>query len=138
MTSNPLLLDTCAILWAFGTGDLDEATAERIEIASREDSLLVSPISAWEIGMLVRKRRIALTKSPETWFDEICSAPGVQLAPMHPSLLIASSFLPGDPPNDPADRIIVATARAEGATLVTRDSLLLRYGRQGHAQVLSC
>ncbi len=138
MTSGPLLLDTCAIIWAFGTGELDEAAAERIEEASRQDNLLISPISAWEIGMLVRKGRIALTKPPEAWFEDVLSAPGVHLAPMAPVVLIASSFLPGIPPNDPADRIIVATARAEGATLVTRDSLLLRYAGHGHAQVLPC
>jgi PIN domain nuclease of toxin-antitoxin system len=138
VTTGPLLLDTCAILWAFGTGELDEAAAERIEEASRQDCLLVSPISAWEIGMLVRKGRIALTKPPEAWFEDVVCSPGVHLAPMEPAVLIASSFLPGVPPSDPADRIIVATARTEGAMLVTRDALLLRYAGQGHVQALPC
>ena len=138
MTGRSLLLDTCAILWTFGSGEIDETAAEQIEEASRNNSLLISPISAWEIGMLVRKGRIALTKSPELWFDDVLSAPGVRLAPMQPSVLIASSFLPGYPPNDPADRIIAATARSEGAMLVTRDSLLLTYARHGHVQILPC
>jgi PIN domain nuclease of toxin-antitoxin system len=53
-------------------------------------------------------------------------------------LLIASSFLPGKPPTDPTDRIIAATARELGATLITRDRALLAYGEQGHAAVLEC
>jgi PIN domain nuclease of toxin-antitoxin system len=57
---------------------------------------------------------------------------------MPPELLIASSYLPGDPPRDPADRIIVATARDLGATLITRDRALLGYGEQGHVSVVEC
>jgi PIN domain nuclease of toxin-antitoxin system len=57
---------------------------------------------------------------------------------MSPEVLIASSFLPGKPPRDPADRIIVATARDLGATLITRDRALLSYGKQGHLSVAEC
>jgi PIN domain nuclease of toxin-antitoxin system len=57
---------------------------------------------------------------------------------MSPDLLIAASFLPGKPPRDPADRIIAATARDYGCTLVTRDRSLLDYGEQGHVRVLAC
>jgi PIN domain nuclease of toxin-antitoxin system len=64
--------------------------------------------------------------------------PGVQLADLSPDLLIASSYLPGKPPKDPTDRILAATARELGATLVTRDRTLLDYGKQGHVAVLEC
>jgi PIN domain nuclease of toxin-antitoxin system len=57
---------------------------------------------------------------------------------MSPELLIAASFLPGKPPRDPADRIIAATARDLGATLITRDRVLLDYGAQGHLSVVAC
>jgi PIN domain nuclease of toxin-antitoxin system len=60
------------------------------------------------------------------------------LADMPPDVLIASSFLPGVPPRDPADRIIAATARDLGATLITRDRALLAYGGQGHLNVVAC
>ena len=53
-------------------------------------------------------------------------------------MLIASSYLPGKPPNDPADRILIATACELGATLITRDRVLLDYGRQGHVAVVGC
>jgi PIN domain nuclease of toxin-antitoxin system len=62
----------------------------------------------------------------------------VQLAPMSADLLIDSSFLPGKPPRDPADRIIAATARDHGCTLLTRDRALIDYAAQGHIRVLSC
>jgi PIN domain nuclease of toxin-antitoxin system len=51
---------------------------------------------------------------------------------------MASSYLPGEPPRDPADRIIAATAREYGYCLVTRDRLLLEYADRGHIQVLVC
>jgi PIN domain nuclease of toxin-antitoxin system len=52
--------------------------------------------------------------------------------------LIDSSFLPGTPPRDPADRIIAATARDHGCTLITRDRVLIDYAEQGHIRVLEC
>ncbi len=64
--------------------------------------------------------------------------PGVRLADMSPDLLTASSCLPGKPPRDPADRILPATARDLGATLITRDRALLDYGGQGHIGVVAC
>jgi PIN domain nuclease of toxin-antitoxin system len=60
------------------------------------------------------------------------------LAPLPPSTLIASSFLPDTPPNDPADRIIIATARAEGFRVMTRDHLILGYGASGHVATIAC
>jgi PIN domain nuclease of toxin-antitoxin system len=60
------------------------------------------------------------------------------LADMSPDVLIASSFLPGKPPRDPADRILAATARDYGATLITRDRALLDYGAQGYISAVRC
>jgi hypothetical protein len=64
--------------------------------------------------------------------------PGVRLADLSPDLLTASSFLPGTPPRDPADRILAATARDLGATLITRDRALLAYGADGYIGVVAC
>lgn len=69
--------------------------------------------------------------------DTRVSLPGLRLAPLEPAIAVASSRLPGDPHGDPADRIIVATARHHGATLVTADDKLLAYGTAGHVKVLS-
>jgi PIN domain nuclease of toxin-antitoxin system len=76
--------------------------------------------------------------SPQRWFERLLEAPGLRLADMSPDVLIASSFLPGVPPRDPADRILAATAREQGYRLMTRDTPLLAYARQGHLQALSC
>jgi PIN domain nuclease of toxin-antitoxin system len=57
---------------------------------------------------------------------------------LSPDILIASSFLPGEPPRDPADRILLATARGLGATLITRDRLLLKYGENGGVSTIAC
>ena len=98
----------------------------------------MSPISAWEIATLVAKGKMALSISPDVWFRRFCELPGVALAEMPPSVLVASATLPGAPPSDPVDRILVATSRAFGYMLVTRDRKLLNYGRRGHVQVLGC
>ena len=66
------------------------------------------------------------------------TAPGMRLAELSPEILIASSFLPGTPPKDPADRILLATARDLGATLVTRDRAILAYGESGQINTLAC
>jgi PIN domain nuclease of toxin-antitoxin system len=82
--------------------------------------------------------RLQLLIRPERWFANLFDYPGVRLAALSPDVLIASSYLPGRPPKDPMDRIIVATARDLGATLITRDRALLDYGKQGHIAVVAC
>lgn len=98
----------------------------------------ISPISAWEIGMLAAKGRLQLLIRPERWFANLFEVPGVLLAELSPDMLIASSHLPGKPPRDPIDRILAATAREIGATLITRDRGLIDYGGQGHIAVVEC
>jgi PIN domain nuclease of toxin-antitoxin system len=135
----PILLDTCALVWMAEDEPLAPEAEAALNAAHAEGaSTYVSPISAWEVGMLVARERLALLITPQRWFARILDLPNMRLAEMPPDLLIASSFLPGKPPRDPADRIIVATARDLGATLITRDRVLIDYARQGHARVLPC
>jgi PIN domain nuclease of toxin-antitoxin system len=101
-------------------------------------TIFVSAITAWEIGLLVTRNRLGLSARPERWFQRLLAVPGVRLADPSPDILIASSFLPGDPPRDPADRIILATARDLGATLITRDRMLLKYGEDGQVSTIAC
>lgn len=86
--------------------------------------------------MLVRKRRLNLGTATREWVSRALSRPGVRLAPLTPEIAIDSEELPGRIHGDPADRIMIATARALDATLVTRDRLILDYGAQGHVDVL--
>ena len=133
------LLDTCAVIWIANGDPLREPAASALREAFADGGdLAVSPMTAWEIAMLVAKNKIALSMDPEAWFDRILALPGVALTTMPPPVLIASCALPGAPPADPADRILAATARASGYTLVTRDRHLLAYGEEGHLRVVGC
>lgn len=75
---------------------------------------------------------------PSKWFQSLLALENVQLAQLLPETLIGSSFLPGTPPNDPADRIVIATARDLGMTVVTRDKKILNYAKAGHVKALAC
>ena len=135
----PLLWDTCAAIWIYEKARLSQAALDAMAVAHGDGvPSYISPITAWEIGMLTSRGRLQLLIKPERWFANLFQVPGVLLADMSPDLLIASSFLPGKPPRDPTDRVILATARDLGATLVTRDRALLAYGEQGHVAVLEC
>ena len=135
----PLLLDTCTLIFMTERTRMAPAAVETLQAATEGGEITyVSPITAWEVGMLTSRGRLQLLIRPERWFSNLFEVPGVRLAEMSPDVLIASSFLPGKPPKDPTDRIMAATARELGATLITRDRALLDYGAQGHVAVLQC
>jgi len=137
--ADPVLLDTCAALWLMWQDPLSEASLACILSAQKENAgVYVSPFTAWEIGTLVAKQRVHLTLSPELWFDTLLAEPGVRLAPLTPSILLASTALPGNPPSDPTDRIIAATARALDLVIITRDRQMLDYAHQGHLRAIAC
>jgi PIN domain nuclease of toxin-antitoxin system len=135
----PLLWDTHTAIWISAKAPIAQAAASILAAADREDiPSYISPITAFEVGMLAARGRLQLLIRPERWFANLFEIPGVKLADMSPDLLIASSYLPGSPPRDPFDRILAATARDLGATLITRDRALLDYGEQGHVSVVAC
>jgi PIN domain nuclease of toxin-antitoxin system len=136
---SPLLLDTHAAIWITEDQPLAKGAIEAVNTAYRTGGLVfVSAISAWEVGLLVSRNRLSLVARPERWFQRLLGIPGVRLADLSPDILIASSYLPGTPPRDPADRIILATARELGATLITRDRLMLKYGEGGQVSTIPC
>jgi PIN domain nuclease of toxin-antitoxin system len=135
----PLLLDTCAVIWAAEDQELSEPARTALDDAYQQGlPVYVSPMSAWEIGLLVSRGRLRLTLKPHLWFQRLLEVPNIRLADMLPDLLIASSFLPGVPPRDPVDRVIAATAREYDFTLMTRDAGLIAYGEEGHLRTLVC
>jgi PIN domain nuclease of toxin-antitoxin system len=135
----PLLLDTCAVIWLAEGEKLARSAIDLLKAADDAGhATYISPISAWEVGQLASRGRVQLLITPQRWFARLFEAKGVQLAEMSPDVLIASSFLPGKPPRDPADRILLATARELGATLVTRDRAILAYGESGQVRTLAC
>ncbi|MBI3704534.1 MAG: type II toxin-antitoxin system VapC family toxin [Rhizobiales bacterium] len=129
-----LLLDTCALLWLANGADM--APESRKALASR--NLHVSPISAWEIANLVRKSRIAFTLPVAHWFRQTTTKMAAATPQLSVEILANSCGLPGSPPDDPADRIIIATAREADMTVVTRDRKILEYSRAGHVRTLVC
>jgi PIN domain nuclease of toxin-antitoxin system len=135
----PLLLDTCAAIWLSETQTLaEEATIALEECYDAGGAVYVSPITAWEIGLLISRGRLSILVKPQLWFRQLLDVLNFRLADMSPELLIASSFLPGTPPRDPADRIMAATAREYGYVLITRDQPLLEYAARGHIRALAC
>jgi PIN domain nuclease of toxin-antitoxin system len=138
LTERPILLDTHAIIWMPDAGKLSAPAEDALQEAQEQDiPVLMSPISAWEIGLLVARGKVALPVSPAAWLKTMTDA-GLAWADLSPDVLISSSFLPGDIHGDPADRILVATARTYGYRLMTRDRRLLDYGAAGHVQVIAC
>ncbi len=136
-----ILLDTCALLWLAAGLAPRSGVAEALEAARADDGVLVSPISAWEIAQKERKRpgALGLAAPPLAVFRRIATQPGVRLAPLTPEILVASVALDGLATEDPVDRMIVATAMAMGARLLTADARMLAfppvrtidYGRTG-------
>ncbi len=134
-----LLLDTCACIWVMENAPLSDETVAAIDQAADEgEAVAVSHITAWEMGTLVSRGRMPVITSPITWFKALMAVDGVRPALLTPDILIASTALPGDPPRDPADRIIIATAREQGLTIITRDRLILDYAAAGHVLALAC
>jgi PIN domain nuclease of toxin-antitoxin system len=134
-----LLLDTCAAIWISTEQRMTRQSEDALQSArANGDKIYVSPITAWELGLLVSRGRLNLQMAPERWFSRLMQAPGLHLSPLSPSMLIAASFLPGQAPRDPADRVLAATAREHNYRLVTRDRKLLDYADEGHIQALVC
>ena len=134
----PLLLDTHAAIW-LSRDELRASASEKLDEAARAGVVTyLSPITAWEVGQLVSRNRLSLGATPQRWFARILAMPNLHLAALSPDILIASSYLPGRPPRDPADRVLLATARDLGATLVTRDRAILAYGESGQVSTLAC
>jgi len=132
-----LLLDTHAWLWFFnGERRLKPSSIARFDRAARLGALWVSVISIWEIGMLDSKGRIVLGRPVEEWVGEALDKPGLQLAGIEPAVALAASRLPGTCHNDPADRILIATARHMDMAIATADAAIGAYAAQGYLKVL--
>jgi PIN domain nuclease of toxin-antitoxin system len=136
--STPLLVDTCVALWMMD----DKLTPAVVDALSRCYQaglpVYVSPITAWEIALLARKGRFRSRHAPERWFEKLIAAPGMAVADLTAKILMESQMLPGPMHDDPADRIIAATARECGFTVLTRDSRLIDYAAEGYLAVIEC
>ena len=136
-----LLLDTCAVIWFFGGDPIDGDAQAAITRAAQAEGIFISPISAWEIGLLGLPRAgrgFQFLPDPTRWFASVMGQPGVRPAAFTPEIAIAASHLPEPLHGDPADRLLIATARATAMPIVTRDTKILAYGAAGYVAALAC
>ena len=136
-----MLLDTCAVIWLANGNALDAAAVAAIIEAGLAEGIFVSPVSAWEIGLLSRPGRRAQLRflpDPKTWFERIMAGPGIREAPFSGAIAIDASYLPGAMHGDPGDRLLISTARHLGAPIVTRDRRIIAYAESGHVGVIRC
>ena len=133
-----LLLDTHVWIWVVEgvAAELAAAAIGRIEKASDAGAIRVAAISVWEVAMLEARGRLRLALDIDEWVRQAVTAPGTQWVGLSPEIAVDSVRLPGDPEGDPADRMLIATARRIGASLVTRDQRILAYGDSGHLSVV--
>ena len=136
---SPLLLDTHIWIWLMdGVADkISVPLRARISDAAGQGLVYISAISVWEVAILDQLKKLTLSVECRTWVDRALEAPGVQFAPLTPAIMIDSTRLPGEPHRDPADRMLIATARSLNGTLVTRDPLILEYSVGGYVKTLS-
>lgn len=91
----------------------------------------IAAISLWETAMLASKGRLSLTLPLRDWLERAQGMPGLSLVPLTSDIAVDSCSLPGSFHGDPADRLIIASCRACGATLITLDKSMLDYSLEG-------
>ena len=128
-----IVLDTHIWVW-WVHDDSRLPSALRAYLNTQETGIGVSAISCWEVAKLVELQRITLSRPIAQWLDFALAYRGVQLLAFTPRIAVESTQLPGTFHRDPADQIIVATARVFNCPLLTLDSKILTYA---HVQALS-
>jgi PIN domain nuclease of toxin-antitoxin system len=128
------LLDTHTwIWWHMRPENLSKKISSLIGDTTNYSELLLSAISPWEFSKLLEKGRIGISYDPEDWIDSALDMPRLRLVPLSPVIAYRSTILPQPFHSDPADQIIVATAREENAIILSKDERILSYQ---HAQSL--
>ena len=133
-----ILLDTCALLWSVNGDRMSAEASKAVDQASEAGVLFLSPVSAWEIGILAQRGKLVLGVATEVYVARAFSRPGAQIAALTPDIAVRASYLPGEFHSDPADRLLIATAILMGLRLVTRDREILRYAGKGYVPALRC
>lgn len=127
-----IVLDTHVwVWWVHDDAQLPENYRAYIQ-AHEADGLGVSIISCWEVAKLVEYQRLKLPIPVAEWLDQALAYPGIQLLDLTPRIVVESTQLPGTFHRDPADQMIVATARVYDSPLVTLDDKIRAYP---HAQL---
>ena len=122
-----ILLDTHIwVWWVHGDAHLSQTHVALLQ-QHEPTGLGVSAMSCWEVAKLVEKGRLKLPCPIDQWMRQALNYPGVMLLPLQPEIAIESTRLPGSFHDDPADQILVATARIHGCPIVTMDRRISGY-----------
>ena len=123
-----ILLDTHVWVWFISNPELlSKAAKKAIHAAMEKKAIVISSISAWEVALLVAKKRLKFTMSVTDWITKSERLPFFQFLPVDNSVAVKSVSLLQPLHSDPADRLIIATAITIAAPVVTKDKKLLDY-----------
>ena len=123
-----IVLDTHTWIWFISKPEvLSKRAKKAVSAAVKEKSVLISSISAWEVALLVIKKRLTLSLDVADWIAKSEGLPFIQFIEISNSIAVKSVNLPQPLHSDPADRIIIATALTAGVPLVTKDKKLINY-----------
>lgn len=125
-----IVLDTHALIWWVNEDKKLSSRALKAinkEISKEDGQIIISSITTWEIALLIKKGRLALTMDVDDWIDTVASIEGVRFVPIDNDVAIQSVRLPGEFHPDPADRMITALARHLSVALVTSDEKIIAY-----------
>lgn len=135
---NTLLLDTHIYIWyLIGSKELKPVLRNKITQAFHDHTAYLAAISLWEIAMLDAKKRIIFEMPCLEWINRSLELTRINIVSLTPSIVVDSCHLAGGFHDDPADRMIVATARVENLTLVTKDKRIIKYSKDKHVTVIA-
>ncbi len=123
-----ILLDTHAWIWFVSNPELmSKKATRRIRQSIKERMIFISSISAWEVALLVQKKRLILAFETDDWIARSEELPFFSFVPIDNDIALRAVHLLPPLHNDPADRIIIATAQKLDATIITKDEKILGY-----------
>lgn len=132
--ADSIVLDTH--IWidvAFGRGGFAPRILRKLDRAAAAGRLHVAAITCWEIAMLAREGKLHVRGTVLGWLEQALELTRTSVVSFVPAIAVDAVELPSWGHADPADRIIVATARHLGASLVTRDTEILEYAENAKA-----
>lgn len=132
-----IVIDTHVLIWMIeGDPQLGSRARALIETELGVGEVCIAPITLWETAMLVDKNRLSLARPIDGWFDEVLAVPGFRLAELTVAIGIDAGTLRGNIHGDPADRLIIATARVLKCPVLTGDEKVLDYAAAGHVHAI--
>jgi PIN domain nuclease of toxin-antitoxin system len=126
--TRPLLDTHVWIWWMIRSADLDAKSLERLDAMPPEGRPLLSAISLWEVATLVERGRLKLDRDLRSWLRIAASSDCVETVPIMPDIAAETAALPPELHRDPADRILIATARIVGCPIFSHDDRIRRSG----------